>query len=217
MKNILLLSILASITGMACAQEHARVLSSTPIVQQVAVPQQVCGNETVYSGQRTTGGGAVLGAIAGGAAGNALGRGNGRVATTAIGVIGGALLGNRIEGNGRPEYENVRRCNTQTYYENHTVGYTVVYEYAGRQYTTQTQNDPGGWIAINVQPFDGRRNPYAVPSSTSYDQPGSVTTYPVQPAYAPRNAPIIEYNDPPPYSSSNNPPPYERNHPYYGR
>ena len=54
------------------------MLSATPIVQQVAIPRQVCTNETVYTGQRTTGGGAVLGAIAGGAAGNAVGKGSGR-------------------------------------------------------------------------------------------------------------------------------------------
>lgn len=133
-------------------QEQARVLSATPIVQQVAVPQQVCGNETVYTGPRTSGGGAVLGAIAGGAAGNAIGGGSGRAAATAIGVIGGALLGNQIEGNGRPAYQDVQRCQTQTFYQNRTVGYNVVYEYAGRQYTTQTQSDPGRSLDVQVQP-----------------------------------------------------------------
>ena len=73
----------------AFAQEQGRVLSSTPIVQQVGVPQQVCGNETVYSGNYTTGAGAVVGAIAGGAAGNAIGKGSGRAAATAIGLLGG--------------------------------------------------------------------------------------------------------------------------------
>lgn len=201
MKNILLLGILASVASLASAQEHARVLSSTPIVQQVAVPRQVCGNETVYTGPRTSGGGAVLGAIAGGAAGNAVGGGSGRAAATAIGLIGGALLGNHIEGNGRPEYENVRRCTTQNAYENRTVGYTVVYEYAGRQYTTQTQTDPGGWIAVSVQPFtdDGRRPAYATPGSMVYDQPGDVSTYPVQPVYMQQPGVVIEYNNPPPY------------------
>ena len=37
-----------------------REVSSTPIVQQVGIPQQVCGNETVYSGNRTSGAGAVM-------------------------------------------------------------------------------------------------------------------------------------------------------------
>lgn len=156
MKKILLLSILSSVSALAAAQERGQVLSVTPIVEQVAVPRQVCGNETVYTGPRTSGGGAVLGAIAGGAAGNAVGGGSGRAAATAIGLIGGALLGNHIEGNGRPEYRNVQRCGTETAYENHTAGYDVVYEYAGRRYTTRTQNDPGRYINVRVQPEEPR-------------------------------------------------------------
>ena len=53
----------AAVAGTAQAQELGRVLSSTPVVQQVAIPQQVCGNETVYSGNRTSGAGAVMGAM----------------------------------------------------------------------------------------------------------------------------------------------------------
>jgi uncharacterized protein YcfJ len=171
MKKIALFSLLASAAAIAGAQEQARVISATPIVQQVAVPQQVCDNQTVYTGQQTTGGGAVLGAVAGGAVGNAIGGGSGRAAATALGVIGGALLGNQIEGNGRPNYQNVQRCYTQTYYENRTAGYNVVYEYAGRQYTTQTQTDPGRSITVEVQPMasgnsNGMPYPYGHPYAT---------------------------------------------------
>lgn len=183
MKKLVLFSILLGTAGLAASQEHGRVLSATPIVQQVAYPRQVCSNETVYSGQRNTGGGAVLGAIAGGAAGNAIGKGHGRAAATAIGVIGGAVLGNHIEGQGRPEYETVQRCGTETTYENRTVGYNVVYEYAGRQYTTQTATDPGRYIAVQVQPA-GNAAPYGQSYSTrpeyyeqdGYAQPGVVTS-----------------------------------------
>ena len=189
MKQIALFSLLASAAALAGAQEQARVLSATPIVQQVAVPQQVCDNQTVYTGQQTTGGGAVLGAVAGGAVGNAIGGGSGRAAATALGLIGGALLGNQIEGNGRPSYQNMQRCYTQNYYENRTTGYTVVYEYAGRQYTTQTQTDPGRTINVQVQALDNgngngnggmpypyghsystQTNPYAQPYEQPYQQ-----------------------------------------------
>ncbi|GDY35568.1 glycine zipper 2TM domain-containing protein [Acidovorax sp. NB1] len=185
MKKIVIFSAMAAVATLATAQEQGRVLSATPIVQQVGVPQQVCGNETVYSGNRTSGAGAVMGAIAGGAAGNAIGKGSGRAAATAIGVIGGAVLGNQIEG-GQPQYQNVQRCTTETYYENRTVGYNVVYEYAGRQYTTRTQNDPGRWIPLSVQPtghtYSTQPDPYA--QQGVYSQPGVVTsTYPVQPVY----------------------------------
>lgn len=185
MKKIVIFSAMAAVASLASAQEQGRVLSATPIVQQVGIPQQVCGNETVYSGNRTSGAGAVMGAIAGGAAGNAIGKGSGRAAATAIGVIGGAVLGNQIEG-GQPQYQNVQRCTTETYYENRTVGYNVVYEYAGRQYTTRTQNDPGRWIPLSVQPtgqtYSTQPAPYA--QQGVYSQPGVVTsTYPVQPVY----------------------------------
>ena len=188
MKKIAIFSALVAVATVASAQEQGRVLSATPVYQQVAVPQQVCGNETVYSGNRTSGAGAVMGAIAGGAAGNAIGKGSGRAAATAIGVIGGAVLGNQIEG-GQPQYQNVQRCTTETYYENRTVGYDVVYEYAGRQYNTRTQYDPGRWIPVSVQPATGQSysnqpDPYA--SQGVYSQPGVVTTtYPQQPVYQP--------------------------------
>lgn len=187
MKKIVVFSVLAAIATLASAQERGRVLSATPVIQQVGVPQQVCGNETVYNGNRNSGTGAVMGAIAGGAAGNAIGKGSGRAAATAIGLIGGAVLGNQIEGSGQPQYQTVQRCNTETYYENRTMGYDVVYEYAGRQYTTRTQNDPGRWIAVNVdvQPagqYSTQPDPYA--QQGVYSQPGVVTsTYSTQPVY----------------------------------
>lgn len=200
MKSIIAVAAIASIASLASAQEQGRVLSATPVMQQVAIPQQVCGNETVYSGNRTSGAGAVMGAIAGGAAGNAIGKGNGRAAATAIGLIGGAVLGNQIEG-GQPQYQNVQRCTTETYYENRTVGYDVVYEYAGRQYTTRTQQDPGAWISLSIQPagqtYSSRPDPYV--TYGVYGRPGSVTsTYPPapiyqQPTYITPPVTVIEY------------------------
>lgn len=187
MKKIVIFSAIAAIATLASAQEQGRVLSATPVYQQVAIPQQVCGNETVYSGERTSGAGAVMGAIAGGAAGNAIGKGSGRAAATAIGLIGGAVLGNQIEG-GQPHYQNVQRCTTETRYENRTIGYDVVYEYAGRQYNTRTQTDPGGWIPVNVQPA-------AAPAPVYSSQPGVVTTttYPAPPTYVAPPVTVIEY------------------------
>lgn len=183
--TLVAMTTLASVATRANAQEQGRVLSVTPVVQQVGIPQQVCGNETIYSGNRTSGAGSVLGAIAGGAAGNAVGKGSGRAAATVIGVLGGAVLGNQIEGNGQPQYQNVQRCNTETYYENRTMGYDVVYEYAGRQYTTRTQSEPGRFIALTVQPagqtYSTQPQPYAQQGIVS--QPGVVTSTDSQPPY----------------------------------
>ena len=208
MKKILLLTVLATASALSAAQERAQVLSATAIIEQVPITRQVCGNETVYTGPRTSGGGAVLGAIAGGAAGNAVGGGSGRAAATALGVIGGALLGNHIEGNGRPEYQNMQRCGTQTVYENRTTGYDVVYEYAGRRYTTRTAYDPGSTINVSVQPdvppMDPRYNSQsdAYRSNSVYgsqygDGRGAPGTYPPYPP----GVTVIEYDrsQPQPY------------------
>ncbi|MBS0429573.1 MAG: glycine zipper 2TM domain-containing protein [Proteobacteria bacterium] len=66
-------------------------------------------------GYGTSGGGAVAGGVIGGVVGNQFGRGNGRAAATALGVIGGALLGNTIEAqNNAPRVYQSYRVSVQT-------------------------------------------------------------------------------------------------------
>ncbi|OUM01045.1 glycine zipper 2TM domain-containing protein [Variovorax sp. JS1663] len=62
------------------------------------------------SGAGTSGGGAVAGGVIGGVVGNQIGHGSGRAAATALGVIGGALLGNSVEANANAPrvYESYR-------------------------------------------------------------------------------------------------------------
>ena len=129
----------------------ARVISSTPVVQQVAVPRQVCNNQQVITQAPKSGAGALLGAVAGGVVGNAIGSGGGRVAATALGLFGGAMLGDNIEGS-NSQLQNVQQCNTQTFYENRPAYYNVLYEYQGTQYNTQMANDPGGYVRLQVSP-----------------------------------------------------------------
>jgi outer membrane lipoprotein SlyB len=74
---------------------------------------QVANIEVIRSerpGTGTGGGGAVAGGVLGGVLGHQVGSGNGNVAATALGVIGGALLGNTIEAqnNGPRVYESYR-------------------------------------------------------------------------------------------------------------
>ena len=144
-------------TGATWAQsaqegEMARVISSVAVLQQVAVPRQVCTNEVITTQSQTSGAGAVMGGVAGGAIGNQIGHGSGRAAATAIGIIGGAMLGNQIEGPGSPNTQTVQRCTTQTGYETRTVGHNVTYEYAGKQYSVQMPYDPGKWLPVKVTP-----------------------------------------------------------------
>ena len=144
--------------GSAFAQEQGRVLSTTPVIQQVAVPRQVCTNEQVTTqNSQKSGGGALMGGIAGGALGNAVGDGSGRAVATMIGIVGGAILGNKIEGGQQQAAtQNVQRCNTQTFYENKPVAYNVVYEFNGKQYQVQLPQDPGPFVSLQVTPVGGQ-------------------------------------------------------------
>ena len=146
-------AVLAGFGLSAQAQEiSGRVIYSTPIVQQVQVPRQICSNQPVAVQQPRSGAGAVIGAIAGAALGNAIGHGSGRAVATGIGLVGGAAVGDRIEGGGGATVQNMQSCTTQTFYENRTVAYNVTYEYGGRQYTVQMPNDPGPTIRLQVSP-----------------------------------------------------------------
>lgn len=150
------------------AQDYARVVSSTPLVQQVVVPRQICTTQQVMVEQPRSGAGALLGAVAGGAVGNAIGDGSGRAAATVIGVIGGAMLGNRIEGPAGYRLQDQTTCATRNFHETRTVGYMVTYEYAGRHYQVQTAQDPGGYIRVEVSPQVQRATVYGA-EAIAYD------------------------------------------------
>jgi uncharacterized protein YcfJ len=115
----------------------------------------------------------VLGAIAGGAAGNAVGKGAGKALATGIGIIGGAIVGDHVETDGRTgQQQTVRRCEQQSAYENRVVAYSVTYEYAGQRYTTQTVSEPGPTLPLQVTLTPLVQTP--VSSGTTYVNPGVV-------------------------------------------
>jgi len=112
------------------AQESARVLFATPILQKVGIPQQVCTDQQVEVQGQNSGSGAVLGAIA-----------------------GGAVLGNELEGRGPDSVQNVRQCTTQTVYQDRVVAFNVDYEYAGKQYAVQSPQGPGPYLQVQIVPI----------------------------------------------------------------
>jgi uncharacterized protein YcfJ len=177
MKNLLILLSGLVLAATAGAQELGRVISSTAVIQQVSVPRQVCTTDQVTVQPSKSGAGAIMGAIAGGAVGNAVGDGSGRTIATILGFVGGAMLGDRIEGAPAAQTQNVQRCSTQTFYENRTVGYNVIYEYAGRQYTVQLPNDPGPTIRLQVTPVEGASK--ITGSLSSYNSVTSVVEAPI--------------------------------------
>lgn len=197
MKRTLVLAAALLAAGLCAAQEQGLVLSSTPVVQQVPVPRRVCSSEQVAVQPHRSGAGAAIGAIAGGIVGNAAGQGSG--AATVLGAIGGAVIGDRIEGSPPTELHEVQRCGMQTFYENRTVGYRVVYIYADKEYTVQLPYDPGQTIALRVAPED-------------LGEPGAPPPEPIvaAPVYAPPVvvAPPVYYVRPYPYA-------YAYPYPYY--
>jgi hypothetical protein len=123
---------------------------------------------------------------------------------TMAGVIGGAVIGDRAETQNNTTLPSTT-CTTQTVYENRLVGYNVVYEYAGKEYSVQVPQDPGPTIPLQVTPVgQGLRSEVpvlsALPPQVVY-VPAPV--YPIRaPVYShidlswhsPR--PVIRYNDP---------------------
>ena len=176
MKKLLLLPLALISSAVTFAQEVGRVISATPIIQQVGVPRQVCTTEQVALQQPKSGAGALMGAIAGGAMGNAVGGGSGKAAATMIGLIGGAALGDSVEGSPSSQYQNAQRCTTQNSFENRPVAYNVVYEFGGKQYTVQMPFNPGPTLQLQVTP---------VGTNSQVAQQQSTVTY-VQPAYQPQ-------------------------------
>jgi uncharacterized protein YcfJ len=148
----LMTTLLLTTTGLTQAQEVGQVISRTAVYQQVAVPRQSCTQTPVAVQNTTSGAGALMGAIAGAAVGNQIGGGSGRALATMAGVMGGAILGDRIESPGS-QIQNQTTCTTQTVYENRLSAYNVVYEYAGKQYSVQLPQDPGPTIQLQVTPI----------------------------------------------------------------
>ena len=150
-------------------QDYARVRSATPEYDRVNAPRQECTNEYIQGDNHRHGRvssersytGTVIGGITGALIGSQFGNGNGKQASTAAGAIAGAVIGDKVQANGRyarndddDDYNDrgreVRRCRTIDNWENRLTGYRVVYEYAGRSYTTVMPNEPGRQIPVRV-------------------------------------------------------------------
>ena len=129
-----------------------QVISRIALYQQVAVPGQVCANTPVTVQPPNSGAGAMVGAIAGAALGSQMGGGPGQALATMAGMIGGALVGDNIEKQAPAQTINQTTCTLQSAYENRLIGYQVIYEYAGKQYTVQLPQDPGPTIALQITP-----------------------------------------------------------------
>jgi uncharacterized protein YcfJ len=152
MKRIVYTLVALSAAAMAGAQETGRVLSSTPVIGQLAVPQQVCRDVSVVVPGQRDGTGAALGAVTGAVIGSTVGHGGGRAAASVIGMVGGAVIGDQLAGHSADRVERVRQCTTHTAFAQRVLHYDVVYEYAGRRYAVQMPDDPGPTLQLQVTP-----------------------------------------------------------------
>ena len=175
MKKSTISALLLAIAGLVQAQEVGQVISRTAVYQQVAVPRQTCSQTPVAVQNPSSGASALMGAIAGGAVGSQIGGGTGQALATMVGIVGGSIMGDRIENPGT-QVQNQTTCTTQNFMENRLVGYTVVYEYASKQYTVQLPQDPGPTIQLQVTPVGTAQA--AAPAPVVITTPQTVVTQP---------------------------------------
>ncbi|HOE43154.1 MAG TPA: glycine zipper 2TM domain-containing protein [Rhodoferax sp.] len=174
MKRIIFATVFASVLFGAQAETYtdsARVRSAEAQYENVNVPRNECsrhwveerGGRSAYEphvGQERQYGGAIVGGLAGGVIGHQIGAGTGKDAATALGVVLGAIAGDRIENEGRrPPYERPARTfsrreveSCRTVYDTQTrlTGYRVAYEYRGQTYTTFMRSNPGNSLPVRV-------------------------------------------------------------------
>ena len=105
-------------------------------------------------------GGELIGGVAGGIIGNQVGGGSGKTAATAAGALIGSIIGDEFQ-NGPErrrqqakdgEHRKVRVCSQTEREKKIITGYTVVYEYGGRQMSGVLPYQPasGSTVAIHV-------------------------------------------------------------------
>lgn len=189
LKKVSVLALAAGAGGAGLAQDVGRVVSTQAVIQQVSVPQRICTHQQVEVQAQKSGAGALMGALAGGALGNQVGRGTGNAAATMVGIMGGAMLGDRVEGPPATQLQTVQNCTIQNTLESRTIGYNVVYEFAGKQYAVRMPNDPGPTIALQVLPV-GAQTQTQAPTASSLPSPAAQAYLQKQPDYV-QPAPVV--------------------------
>jgi uncharacterized protein YcfJ len=137
----------------------ARVIDVQPLVRVVTVttPQEVCRNEEVWQPapgrpSRTP---LIAGGIIGGIVGNQFGGGRGQDLMTAAGALLGLSMGADAANRNYQarSYRSVQEiCDIEhvRHEEERIDGYRVTYRYAGRDFVTHTQTEPGKTIRVRV-------------------------------------------------------------------
>jgi uncharacterized protein YcfJ len=154
------------VSGTALAQssyESVAVISAQPVYQltRIETPQERCVEERVVierRNQQASGTPIIVSTIIGGALGNA--EGNNK-SSRRVGAVLGAVLGNSVgrdiarqsQSSDTREYQTVERCETVfvSHEEERLLGYDVIYQFNGQQYSVRTEQDPGSQMKVRVE------------------------------------------------------------------
>ena len=154
------------VSGTALAQssyESVAVISAQPVYQltRIETPQERCVEEHVVierRNQQASGTPIIVSTIIGGALGNAVGNNK---SSRRVGAVLGAVLGNSVgrdiarqsQSSDTREYQTVERCETVfvSHEEERLLGYDVIYQFNGQQYSVRTEQDPGSQMKVRVE------------------------------------------------------------------
>lgn len=119
----------------------------TPVVVEQEQLQDVCDARS----QRVekSGLGPLAGAVIGGIVGNQVGKGTGRALATGAGIIGGAIVGDKLEEN-TAKANSMGDCTRRSTWTQKLVGYDVEYEYHGAIYKVTTKKYPDKMLTLQV-------------------------------------------------------------------
>jgi len=141
-------------------QDWAQVVSATPVVQVISVPQhqRVCRQVQVRRmvPERRSATPSILGAVIGGIIGNQFGGGRGRAAMTVAGAALGSSVAQDEQYRRYPprHYQTVEdRCGYETHWHNQEqiTAWDVTYRYQGKLYQTRMNERPGDRIPVRVE------------------------------------------------------------------
>ena len=154
------------VSGTALAQssyESVAVISAQPVYQltRIETPQERCVEERVVierRNQQASGTPIIVSTIIGGVLGNAVGNNK---SSRRVGAVLGAVLGNSVgrdiarqsQSSDTREYQTVERCETVfvSHEEERLLGYDVIYQFNGQQYSVRTEQDPGSQMKVRVE------------------------------------------------------------------
>jgi len=154
------------VSGTALAQssyESVVVISAQPVYQltRIETPRERCVEERVVierRSQQASGTPIIVSTIIGGAIGNAVGNNK---SSRRVGAVLGAVVGNSVgrdiarqsQSSDTRDYQTVERCETVyvSHEEERLLGYDVIYQFNGQQYSVRTEQDPGSQMKVRVE------------------------------------------------------------------